>query len=97
MESGADPVREPRAGTTLATSSFAMTRPHVHTLYFTDRNRLSSAFERIVSDALVESCVVETDELRIRFVATPERATALIERIYLDRGLRFSQKHFLGS
>jgi len=73
-----------------------MTLPHVHTLYFTDRSRLSAAFERIVSDELVESCVVETDELRIRFVATPERASRLIERIYLDRGLRFSQRHLLG-
>jgi hypothetical protein len=74
-----------------------MTRPHVHTLYFTDTNRLSAAFERIVSDELVESCVVETDELRIRFVTTPERASSLIERIYLDRGLRFTQRNTLGS
>ncbi len=40
-----------------------MTRPHVHTLYFTDRFRLSAAFERI----------------------------------YLDRGLRYSQGNWLGS
>lgn len=74
-----------------------MTRPQVHTLYFTDTSRLSAAFERIISDELVESCVVETDELRIRFVTTPERASSLIERIYLDRGLRFSQRNPLGS
>jgi hypothetical protein len=73
-----------------------MTRPYVHTLYFTDRFRLSEAFERIIDDERVESCVVETDELRIRFVTTPERASALIERIYLDRGLRFSQRNSLG-
>jgi hypothetical protein len=73
-----------------------MSRSYVHTLYFTDRFRLSAAFERIVGDERVESCVVETDELRIRFVTTPERASSLIERIYLDRGLRFSQRNSLG-
>lgn len=66
---------------------------HVHTLEFTDRNRLSSAFERIISHEHVEDCLVETDKLRIRFVATPERAAPLIERIYQDGGLRFSQTH----
>ena len=80
----------------LATRLDGMSRPHVHTLYFTDTFRLSAAFERIISDELVESCVVETDELRIRFVTTPERANTLIERIYLDRGLRFSQRNSLG-
>ncbi len=64
---------------------------HVHTLEFTDRSRLSSAFERIISHEHVEDCLVETDKLRIRFVAAPERAAPLIERIYLDGGLRFSQ------
>ena len=73
-----------------------MARVHVHTLEFTDRNRLASAFERIISDERVESCMVETEELRIRFVSTMERATPLIERIYLEGGLRFSQRHPLG-
>ena len=66
---------------------------HVHTLEFTDRNRLSAAFERIVSDEHVEDCLVETERMCIRFVAVPERAAPLIERIYLDGGLRFAQCH----
>ena len=66
---------------------------HVHTLEFTDRNRLSSAFERIISDEYVEDCLVETEHLRIRFVAVPERAAPLIARIYQDGGLRFAQCH----
>lgn len=67
-ETGSAPSR---LGTPLATGLDGMTRPHIHTLYFTDRFRLSAAFERIIGDELVESCVVETDELRIRFVTRP--------------------------
>ena len=36
-----------------------MTRPHVHTLYFTDRFRLSAAFERIIGDELVATDVTD--------------------------------------
>jgi hypothetical protein len=80
-------------GTTFASAAAAGVRVHVHTLEFTDRNRLSSAFERIISDEYVEDCLVETEHLRIRFVAVPERAAPLIARIYQDGGLRFAQCH----
>ena len=60
----------------------------LHTLEFTDRTRLASAFEQLVLSEWVEDCLVETDRLRIRFVAHPQRANALVARIYLDGGLR---------
>lgn len=66
---------------------------YVHTLEFTDHNRLAAAFERLVSSEFVEDCLVETGRLRIRFVASPDRASALVERIYLDGGLRLSLRH----
>ncbi len=66
---------------------------YVHTLEFVDATRLGAAFERIASDEQVEDCLVETAQMRIRFVAPPERAASLIERIYQDGGLRFSQRH----
>ncbi|HTO53678.1 MAG TPA: hypothetical protein VMR50_09845 [Myxococcota bacterium] len=70
---------------------------YVHTLEFVDSNRLASAFEKLVSSEWVEDCLVETDRLRIRFVAEPERASALVQRIYLDGGLRLSLRHHVAS
>lgn len=68
---------------------------YVHTLEFTDRNRLAAAFERLASCEYVEDCLVETARLRIRFVADPQKARALVERIYLDGGLRLSLRHYV--
>jgi len=65
----------------------------VHTLEFVDRDHLASAFERIVSSEFVENCLVETERMRIRFLADPTHAETLVERIYLDGGLRFVSRH----
>lgn len=70
---------------------------YVHTLEFTDRNRLAAAFERLASSEHVEDCLVDTDKLRIRFVAEPRQASALVERIYQDGGLRLSMRHHVPS
>jgi hypothetical protein len=70
---------------------------YVHTLEFVDNNRLASAFEQLVSSEWVEDCLVETDKLRIRFVADPQQATKLVARIYLDGGLRLSLRHHVAS
>lgn len=66
---------------------------YVHTLEFIDRDHLASAFERIVSSEYVENCLVETERMRIRFLADPSHAEPLVERIYLDGGLRFVSRH----
>jgi hypothetical protein len=70
---------------------------YVHTLEFTDSNRLAAAFERLASSEHVEDCLVETGLLRIRFVAEPAHATELVERIYLDGGLRLSLRHHVAT
>ena len=70
---------------------------YVHTLEFTDRNRLAAAFERLASSEHVEDCLVETGQLRIRFVADPKNAAVLVERIYQDGGLRLSMRHHVAS
>lgn len=70
---------------------------YVHTLEFTDQNRLAAAFERLTSCEYVEDCLVETARLRIRFVADPGKARTLVERIYLDGGLRLSLRHHVAS
>ena len=66
---------------------------YVHTLEFVDRDHLAAAFERIVSSEYVENCLVETERMRIRFLADPSHAAPLVERIYLDGGLRFVSRH----
>ncbi len=60
---------------------------YVHTLYFTSRNELSWAFYYLVSAPFVDDCLTVPETLRIRFIAAPERAATLIERIYLRGGL----------
>jgi hypothetical protein len=66
---------------------------YVHTLEFVDKERLASAFERLALCEHVEDCLVEANLLRIRFVAPPAAAAELVERIYLDGGLRLSMRH----
>jgi hypothetical protein len=71
---------------------------YVHTLEFTDRDHLAAAFERLALCEQVEDCLVEANLLRIRFVAPSGAAAELVERIYLDGGLRLSLRHpLLGS
>ncbi len=60
---------------------------YVHTLHFTSRNELSWAFHYLLSAPFVDDCLTEPQILSIRFVAAPERAATLIERIYLRGGL----------
>ena len=56
---------------------------YVHTLHFTSRNELSWAFHYLLSAPFVDDCLTVPETLSIRFVAGPERAATLIERIYL--------------
>jgi hypothetical protein len=58
----------------------------------TNRDELSHAFDRLLSSEYVEDCLAEPAELRLRFVAPPERAAALIEKIYLRGGLVWCQR-----
>ncbi len=70
---------------------------HIHTLHFTDAGELSRAFRFVKASVLVEDCLVEPAELRLRFVAPGADATELVERIYLHGGLTWCQRHPLRS
>ena len=66
---------------------------YVHTLEFTSASQLARAYEELATDGAIEDCSIELDLLRIRFLAPPSRAAQLVERIYLDGGLRFASCH----
>ncbi len=66
---------------------------HIHILRFTDARELSRAFDFLKASVLVEACLVERAELRLRFVAPGAHATELVERIYLHGGLTWCQRH----
>jgi hypothetical protein len=69
------------------------TSRQVHALRFADLGRLSRAFEQLLAGDRVDYLLVDLDALRIRFIAAAEFARPLVERIYLDGGLRFASRH----
>ena len=64
-------------------------------LQFTDRATLLDGFRRAQSREAVDSCTLEINQLRMRFVAPRADAEALARRIYLDGGLRWCSGHAL--
>ncbi len=67
----------------------------VFDLHFTDRATLLDGFRRAQAREAVDSCTLEIDQLRMRFVAPRIEAEALTRRIYLDGGLRWCSGHDL--
>ena len=65
---------------------------YIHTLHFRNGTELSWAFERLVACEHVEDCLVEPEELRIRFVAPRDATAPLIEKFYLRGGLTWSTR-----
>jgi hypothetical protein len=62
------------------------------TLEFTSQEHLSRAFEELLSSEHLEDCLVETDLVRLRFVAPAGHADRLIERVYRQGGLRWCSR-----
>ena len=58
---------------------------------------LASAMSRLMESEHVVDCCVEAELGRIRFLAPPRRAEALVGRIYLDGGLVWCSRHDLAS
>ncbi len=58
---------------------------------------LASAMSRLMESEHVVDCCVEAEAGRIRFLAPPRRAEALVGRIYLDGGLVWCSRHDLAS
>ena len=63
-----------------------------HTLQLATEVHLEKAFSRLMASVHVEDQVVETTRLRLRFTSPPGRAADLIERIYLEGGLRWCER-----
>lgn len=69
----------------------------VYDLQFTDSATLLAGFQRAQDRSAVDSCTLEMDVLRMRFIAPRDEAEDLAYRIYLDGGLRWCTGHALAS
>lgn len=67
----------------------------VFDLRFTDVSTMQAAFQRAQERAAVDSCTLDPDELRMRFVAPNEEADDLAHRIYMDGGLKWCSGHLV--
>lgn len=69
----------------------------VYILRFGNEARLQNAFDRVLESPHVASCMVESSEARIRFLAPAAAADALVEDIYLEGGLVWCSRHDVAS
>ena len=67
----------------------------VFDLRFTDDGSMQAAFQRAQELSALDSCTLEPEALRMRFVAPDEAADSLAHRIYLDGGLRWCSGHVM--
>ncbi|HXK26124.1 MAG TPA: hypothetical protein VMS55_25890 [Myxococcota bacterium] len=65
----------------------------VYILRFQSDARLQGAFDRVIASPHVASCMVESAEARIRFLAPAAAADALVHEIYLEGGLVWCSRH----
>jgi hypothetical protein len=68
---------------------------YVHTLEFASEVHMARAFSHLMSCEYVQDCLVEAPSLRVRFTSSAQRASTLIERIYMDGGLRWCARQRL--
>lgn len=69
----------------------------VYVLHIEGVPRLRAAFARVMESERVESCMIEPEACRLRFVAPPVRGDVLVEEIYLEGGLLWCSRHGLVS
>jgi hypothetical protein len=67
----------------------------VHDLQFKDLAHLTRSVNELLDAEGVEDCLIEAEDLRLRFVAPRRLADALLERIYLHGGLTWCSRHGL--
>ncbi len=65
----------------------------VYVLTFDSRPSLTRAFDAVLTSPEVASCMIEAEQIRIRFVAPVDHAEKIVERIYLDGGLVWCSRH----
>jgi len=66
----------------------------VYILRFEDRASVERAFRVVTDVSEIGGCLVEPEELRIRFLATKDTGTPLLERVYEQGGLVWC-KHYV--
>ena len=67
----------------------------VYVLHLKGPAAVSRAFERLMASSRIGSCLVEPELGRLRFLAPPKLAEAIVERIYLDGELAWCSRHDL--
>ena len=67
----------------------------VYVLHFASPGQMTRAFDRILASDRVDSCMVEPNQARLRFLAPPRVADALVQRVYLEGGLTWCTRHDL--
>ncbi len=65
----------------------------VYVLHIDSPGLLTRAFDRILASSRVASCMVEPEQMRVRFLAPSDCADRLVERIYAEGGLRWCSRH----
>jgi len=65
----------------------------VYVLVFRGAPALTRAFDRVMESRHVASCLIEPESGRIRFLAPPRAADALVEQIYAEGGLTWCSQH----
>jgi hypothetical protein len=65
----------------------------VYVLVLRGAPALTRAFDRVMESRHVASCLIEPESGRIRFLAPPKAADALVEQIYEEGGLTWCSQH----
>lgn len=70
---------------------------YIHTIQFKNSAEHGWAFHHLAASAYVDACLANPEKLEIRFVASAEQASLLIERIYLRGALTWCLRSTLRS
>ena len=65
----------------------------VYVLMLRGAPALTRAFDRVMESQHVASCLIEPESGRIRFLAPPRAADALVEQIYDEGGLTWCSRY----
>jgi hypothetical protein len=67
----------------------------VYVIHLRGAAALTRAFERVMESRHVASCLIEPERGRIRFLAPPKAADAIVEQIYHEGDLTWCSQHDL--
>jgi len=67
--------------------------PFVFIVRFEHKSAVEGAFALLSEQSKVESCVVEPEALRIRFLATLQTGVPILERLHDKGGMVFAERY----